>query len=51
MPVQADTMNYVSAVYAAVILIIIVDWFARARKSYRSKDDRVETAEELVGHK
>lgn len=44
-------MNYVSAAYFVVFLIIVVDWFARARKSYRSKDDREETAEELIGGK
>ena len=34
MPVNAGNMNYVSACYAAVSLIVAVDWFTRGRKSY-----------------
>ncbi|KAJ9615322.1 choline transporter [Cladophialophora chaetospira] len=38
MPVQADNMNYVAAVYGIIIAIIIVDWFLRGRRQYRSHD-------------
>lgn len=33
-------MNYVSAVYAVVVIIILVDWFVRGRRSYRGQDSR-----------
>lgn len=33
-------MNYVSAVYGVVVAIIAVDWFARGRLQYRSKETR-----------
>ena len=28
-------MNYVSVVYAVVVVILLTDWFIRGRKSYR----------------
>ena len=34
MPVQAGNMNYVSAVYAAVSIIVATDWFLRGKKHY-----------------
>ncbi|KAK5717042.1 choline transporter [Elasticomyces elasticus] len=34
MPVAADNMNYVSAVYFAVSVIVAVDWAFRGRKEY-----------------
>lgn len=34
MPVQAGNMNYVSAVYFAVSLIVATDWFSRGKKHY-----------------
>ncbi|KAI1608356.1 amino acid/polyamine transporter I [Exophiala viscosa] len=37
MPVEADNMNYVSAVYGILILIITVDWLLRARHQYRNE--------------
>lgn len=27
-------MNYVSAVYAVVVFILLMDWFIRGRRSY-----------------
>ena len=39
-------MNYVSAVYFVVVVIIIVDWFTRGKKGYRGQDKR----HEQVGH-
>ncbi|KAK5126844.1 choline transporter [Cryomyces antarcticus] len=47
MPVEPGNMNYVSAVYFVVVLIIVVDWFVRGRKSYRSQDNRHAEAEML----
>ena len=35
-------MNYVSAVYGVVAVIIAVDWFARGRKYYRGQAARHE---------
>ena len=40
-------MNYVSAVYGVVVLIIVVDWFARGRKHYRGQSLRREEAVNL----
>lgn len=37
-------MNYVSAVYAILVLIIVVDWFARGRREYKSQDERNDEA-------
>jgi len=37
-PVTTGTMNYVSAVYFVVTMIVIVDWFARGRKHYGMAD-------------
>lgn len=39
-------MNYVSAVYAVVVLIITIDWLFRGRKEYRGQTDRQEAVEE-----
>jgi choline transport protein len=47
-PVLAGNMNYVSAVYGVVVIIILVDWFARGRKSYRGQENRQAEAEEVV---
>jgi choline transport protein len=44
-------MNYVSAVYFVVVLIIVVDWFARGRKEYRGQTARHEEAEKMIGGK
>lgn len=48
MPVEASNMNYVSAVYAAVALIMAVDWFVRGRRSYRGPELRKIAAEEAL---
>ncbi|RAH65542.1 putative choline transport protein Ctr [Aspergillus aculeatinus CBS 121060] len=44
MPVNTGNMNYVSAVYGVIIFIILVDWFARGRKSFRGSQSCVEDA-------
>ena len=41
-------MNYVSAVYGIIILILLVDWFARGRKHYRGASKRHEEMDGLV---
>lgn len=46
MPVTADSMNYVSAVYGVVVLIVAADWYLRGRKGYRS--ERVSRRNETV---
>lgn len=33
-------MNYVSAVYGVVVFIIVVDWLARGKRSYRGQEAR-----------
>lgn len=38
-------MNYVSAVYGVVVLVIVVDWFVRGKKGYRSQTARHEQAD------
>ncbi len=42
MPVEAGTMNYVSAVYGVVGIIVIGYWFARGKRTFRSKREREE---------
>lgn len=37
-------MNYVSAVYGVVVLIIIIDWFVRGKRGYRGQTLRHEEA-------
>ncbi|RAL09207.1 putative choline transport protein Ctr [Aspergillus homomorphus CBS 101889] len=44
MPVNTGNMNYVSVVYGVIIFIIICDWFARGRKSFRGSQSCVEDA-------
>lgn len=39
-PVRWHNMNYVSAVYVVVIVIILVDWYLRGNKDYRGQDRR-----------
>lgn len=39
-PVYAGNMNYVSAVYAVVVFVLVVDWFMRGRKKFRNRDER-----------
>ena len=47
-PVTAGTMNYVSAVYGVVVIIIAVDWLVRGKRSYRGQATRHIEAEEVV---
>lgn len=35
MPATTGNMNYVSVVYAVVVVILLMDWFIRGRRSYR----------------
>lgn len=47
-PVTAGTMNYVSAVYAVVVIIIAADWFIRGRKSFRGAGERKSDVDHVV---
>jgi len=40
MPVRAGNMNYVSVVYAVVIAVLLVYWFARGKRTYRKREER-----------
>lgn len=44
-PVTAGNMNYVSAVYGVVVLIIVTDWLVRGKRGYRGQTLRREEAE------
>ncbi|KAF2724430.1 choline transport protein [Polychaeton citri CBS 116435] len=46
-PVTAGNMNYVSAVYGVVTLIVLTDWFLRGRKHY-GQTDRDEQRDSVV---
>ncbi|KAF2689498.1 choline transport protein [Lentithecium fluviatile CBS 122367] len=39
-PVLTSNMNYVSLVYAVIVIIITVDWFVRGRKHFRGASER-----------
>lgn len=41
-PVRPSNMNYVSAVYGVVVIIIVIDWFVRGRNGYRGQAARHE---------
>lgn len=41
-PVHPSNMNYVSAVYGVVVIIIVIDWFVRGRNGYRGQAARHE---------
>lgn len=41
-------MNYVSAVYAVVFILIIGYWFLRGKHTFRSKDERAVEAEQFT---
>lgn len=38
-------MNYVSVVYAVVVMIVFVDWFARGGRHFRTQAERHEHIE------
>jgi hypothetical protein len=40
-------MNYVSAVYAVVFGFIIIYWFARGKRTFRTVDERHTEAQDL----
>ncbi|KAE8147043.1 amino acid/polyamine transporter I [Aspergillus avenaceus] len=42
MPATTGNMNYVAVVYAVVVFIILCDWFARGRYSYKGSQSCVE---------
>lgn len=44
-------MNYVSAVYFVVVVIIIADWFLRGRREYRGQGERHGEAEEILNRR
>lgn len=48
MPVAPGNMNYVSAVYGVVGILIAGDWVVRGRKSYRGQSQRHEEAGALM---
>ena len=39
-PVDASNMNYISAVYGVILVIIFTDWFIRGRRHYRGQEMR-----------
>ena len=41
-------MNYVSAIYAIVVIIIVIDWYARGRREYRGQSTRHEQVVHVV---
>ena len=41
-------MNYVSAVYGVVVVVIIVDWLVRGRTHYLGQDQRHEETKVLT---
>jgi choline transport protein len=47
-PVTAGTMNYVSVVYAVVVIIVAADWFLRGRKSFRAVGERKSDVDHVV---
>ncbi|KAJ5573730.1 uncharacterized protein N7459_008157 [Penicillium hispanicum] len=46
-PVQTSNMNYVSAVYGVVVFVILVDWFARGRRSFKAEEIRQDKSESV----
>lgn len=40
-------MNYVSAVYGVVVFVIVLDWFLRGKKGFRSQTARHEQADTI----
>ncbi|KAI4287047.1 MAG: hypothetical protein L6R35_003701 [Caloplaca aegaea] len=48
MPVSAGNMNYVSAVYGILAIIITADWFMRGRRQYRGQGQRHDETAILV---
>ena len=48
-PVVLSNMNYVSLVYAVVVIIITTDWFVRGRKSFRGVGERMSDVAFVVG--
>ncbi|KAJ5343994.1 hypothetical protein MYU51_002023 [Penicillium brevicompactum] len=45
MPVHTGNMNYVSAVYGVVVFIMLVDWFARGKHSFKRDEPTGEKIE------
>lgn len=41
-------MNYVCAVYAIVIAIIVIDWYARGKREFRGQAARHEEVEQSL---
>lgn len=49
-PVEAGNMNYVCAVYGAVIFILSGYWWIRGKRTYRNKDERHTEAVAMEEH-
>lgn len=47
-PVAPGNMNYVSLVYAVVVIIIGVDWTVRGRKTFRGVGERMGGVETVL---
>ena len=47
-PIAASNMNYVSAVYGVVTLIMAIDWLVRGRKSFRGVGERKSVVEVVL---
>ncbi|KLJ11107.1 hypothetical protein EMPG_13606 [Blastomyces silverae] len=50
-PVKTSNMNYVSAVYFVVVVIIVADWYLRGRREYRGQDERHEEVEHIMNRR
>lgn len=47
-PVLSSNMNYVSAVYGVVTMIMAIDWVVRGRKSFRGVGERKSDVEGVL---
>lgn len=47
-PVYADSMNYVSAVYAGVFLFVFLYWPLRGRRTFRTRSERHTVVEQTL---
>ncbi|KAF2708288.1 choline transport protein [Pleomassaria siparia CBS 279.74] len=46
-PIKSSNMNYVSAVYGVVTIIMVADWVVRGRKSFRGVGERKSDVQEV----
>ncbi|KAI9737948.1 MAG: hypothetical protein M1834_009318 [Cirrosporium novae-zelandiae] len=47
-PATPGNMNYVSAVYAVVVIILITDWFVRGKREFRGQGSRHDHIQEVI---